>query len=404
MKSAIKKTALLAALCILAISVLLHGVFWYISLDEINKNLKQSADSISQEIDSLNYSPNNSYENFAIVKNGILIYGEEKSSFYPSYSVNIFDGNELIVYTSHPIYAYIIVILVLLISLSIISAVIISITSAKKAQREINKQFTALVDSEKTDKVDDEELSHLADIIKKREENERIKDNNNSEKHRREFTANVSHELKTPLTTISGTAEILKSGLVKPEDIPHFAENIYSETQRMITLVNDIIKLSQLDENEIPLDNEPIDLYDLASDNIGWLKDEADKNDITILQQGNHVLIRGVHQILDEMVHNLCDNAIKYNKPGGQVIVSTYSKDGKAVLSIKDTGIGIPQKHQSHVFERFYRVDKSHSREIGGTGLGLSIVKHGASFHNAKVSLTSEEGVGTELILSFNMI
>ena len=315
MKSAIKKTALLAALCILAISVLLHGVFWYISLDEINKNLKQSADSISQEIDSLNYSPNDSYENFAIVKNGILIYGEEKSSFYPSYSVNIFDGNELIVYTSHPIYAYIIVILVLLISLSIISAVIISITSAKKAQREINKQFTALVDSEKTDKVDDEELSHLADIIKKREENERIKDNNNSEKHRREFTANVSHELKTPLTTISGTAEILKSGLVKPEDIPHFAENIYSETQRMITLVNDIIKLSQLDENEIPLDNEPIDLYDLASDNIGWLKDEADKNDITILQQGNHVLIRGVHQILDEMVHNLCDNAIKYNKP-----------------------------------------------------------------------------------------
>ena len=160
----------------------------------------------------------------------------------------------------------------------------------------------------------------------------------------------------------------------------------------------------QLDENEIPLDNEPIDLYDLASDNIGWLKDEADKNDITILQQGNHVLIRGVHQILDEMVHNLCDNAIKYNKPGGQVIVSTYSKDGKAVLSIKDTGIGIPQKHQSHVFERFYRVDKSHSREIGGTGLGLSIVKHGASFHNAKVSLTSEEGVGTEIILSFNMI
>lgn len=404
MKSAIKKTALLAALCILAISVLLHGVFWYISLDEINKNLKQSADSISQEIDSLNYFPNDSYENFAIVKNGILIYGEEKSSFYPSYSVNIFDGNELIVYTSHPIYAYIIVILVLLISLSIISAVIISITSAKKAQREINKQFTALVDSEKTDKVDDEELSHLADIIKKREENERIKDNNNSEKHRREFTANVSHELKTPLTTISGTAEILKSGLVKPEDIPHFAENIYSETQRMITLVNDIIKLSQLDENEIPLDNEPIDLYDLASDNIGWLKDEADKNDITILQQGNHVLIRGVHQILDEMVHNLCDNAIKYNKPGGQVIVSTYSKDGKAVLSIKDTGIGIPQKHQSHVFERFYRVDKSHSREIGGTGLGLSIVKHGASFHNAKVSLTSEEGVGTEIILSFNMI
>ena len=180
---------------------------------------------------------------------------------------------------------------------------------------------------------------------------------------------------------VLGTAEILKSGLVKPEDIPHFAENIYSETQRMITLVNDIIKLSQLDENEIPLDNEPIDLYDLASDNIGWLKDEADKNDITILQQGNHVLIRGVHQILDEMVHNLCDNAIKYNKPGGQVIVSTYSKDGKAVLSIKDTGIGIPQKHQSHVFERFYRVDKSHSREIGGTGLGLSIVKHGASFH-----------------------
>ena len=400
MKKRIQWAVIIAAVFILIISIALHGIFCIMSANEINNQLIRNAAYISQEISETNYDNIQDNGNIAITSSGTLVYGHEKSIFYPSAKIELSNGDELTVYSNSPIYAYMLIILALLIFLSAIGAVIISSFSVKRTASEINEQLKAVADGKA---IDNEELAPLAQIISQREELERLNDSSKSEKHRREFTANVSHELKTPLTTISGTAEILKSGLVKPEDIPHFAENIYSETQRMITLVNDIIKLSQLDENEIPLDNEPIDLYDLASDNIGWLKDEADKNNITIIQQGQHVKIRGVHQILDEMVHNLCDNAIKYNKPGGRMIVSTCQKEGKAIISIKDTGIGIPKKHQEHVFERFYRVDKSHSREIGGTGLGLSIVKHGASFHNATVSLNSVEGIGTEVTLSFNL-
>jgi len=220
---------------------------------------------------------------------------------------------------------------------------------------------------------------------------------------RREFTANVSHELKTPLTSISGFAEILKNGLVRNEDVVRFAENIYDEAQRMITLIRDIMKLSQLDEDAFPIEKEPVDIYEVSLSVLERMKPSAEKNNVTLEIQGTHATVIGGVQILDEMIFNLVDNAIKYNKPGGKVILSVTKGKGFVRLSVEDTGIGIPQSDRERVFERFYRVDKSHSKDIGGTGLGLSIVKHGAIYHNAKVELKSELGKGTTVTLTFNV-
>ncbi|CDD31397.1 putative uncharacterized protein [Firmicutes bacterium CAG:94] len=218
---------------------------------------------------------------------------------------------------------------------------------------------------------------------------------------RREFTANVSHELKTPLTSISGFAEIIKNGIVKPEDIPRFAGNIYEESQRLVTLVDDILNLSRLDEADVQLEREDFDLSSLARDVAGRLKASAKKNGVVITVIGDKAEINGVKSIVDEMVFNLVDNAVKYNKQNGRVTVTVDSSSDGTALTVTDTGIGIPQADVDRVFERFYRVDKSHSKEIGGTGLGLSIVKHGAAFHNAKVSLQSTEGEGTTVRLVF---
>ena len=218
---------------------------------------------------------------------------------------------------------------------------------------------------------------------------------------RREFTANVSHELKTPLTSISGIAEIIKGGLVKPQDIPGFADDIYGEAQRMIRLVEDILRLSQLDEGGSSLQTEEVDLYHLAQEVAGRLTPAAVKGQVTLEVTGGPVRISGVRQLLDEMISNLCDNAIKYNRPGGRVTISVSRSDRGAELSVSDTGIGIPPEDQSRVFERFYRVDKSHSQAIGGTGLGLSIVKHGAAFHGADLSLESQPDRGTTIRLTF---
>ena len=221
------------------------------------------------------------------------------------------------------------------------------------------------------------------------------------EELRREFTANVSHELKTPLTSISGIAEIIKGGLVKPQDIPGFADDIYGEAQRMIRLVEDILRLSQLDEGGSSLQTEEVDLYHLAQEVAGRLTPAAVKGQVTLEVTGGPVRISGVRQLLDEMISNLCDNAIKYNRPGGRVTISVSRSDRGAELSVSDTGIGIPPEDQSRVFERFYRVDKSHSKAIGGTGLGLSIVKHGAACHGADLSLESQPDRGTTIRLTF---
>ena len=221
------------------------------------------------------------------------------------------------------------------------------------------------------------------------------------EKLRREFTANVSHELKTPLTSISGFAEIIKNKIAKPEDIERFANNIYEESQRLIALIGDIIKLSQLDENIMQDEMEYIDLFDVVKDVIQRLKAQADKKDVSIELDIDHAPAKGVRQILEEMIYNLCDNAIKYNKNGGKVIIILDKNKQGIRLSVKDTGIGIAPKEQERVFERFYRVDKSHSKEISGTGLGLSIVKHAALFHNATVTLESEFNKGTTVNIQF---
>ena len=218
---------------------------------------------------------------------------------------------------------------------------------------------------------------------------------------RREFSANVSHELKTPLTSISGFAELLKTGTVPPETVAEFAEDIYNEAQRMITLVEDIMHLSRLDENSTPMERTEVDLHALAARVIERLESSARKVDVTISLEGSRVTVHGVELLLDEIIFNLADNAIKYNRPGGKVTISTLRKNGRVCLTVQDTGIGIPEEHRARVFERFYRVDKSHSKEVGGTGLGLSIVKHAAAYHDASVSLDSTEGEGTTVILLF---
>lgn len=221
------------------------------------------------------------------------------------------------------------------------------------------------------------------------------------DKVRREFTANVSHELKTPLTSISGYAEIMKNGLVKDEDIKKFSEIIYNETGRLITLIGDIIKLSRLDENAIEEQKQRIELYSLCESVISRLEVSAKQHNITFELIGAKTAFFGIERIIDEMVYNLCDNAIKYNKEGGKVKISVMQSSSEIVLSVSDTGIGIEKSDLERVFERFYRVNKSHSKEIGGTGLGLSIVKHGAAVHNAEVEIDSQVGVGTTFTIRF---
>lgn len=221
------------------------------------------------------------------------------------------------------------------------------------------------------------------------------------EQYRREFTANVSHELKTPLTSISGIAEIIRNGIVKPEDIPHFAGKIYDESQRLITLIGDIIKLSRLDENQVPMERETVDMLEMARDVVQQLSSVARKSGVTLVANGTHGQVLGVRQVLGEMVYNLCENAVKYNRAGGRVWVDVQQVADHVVLRVKDTGIGIPAAEQGRIFERFYRVDKSHSKAVGGTGLGLSIVKHGAALHHATISVSSEPEQGTEITLTF---
>lgn len=222
-----------------------------------------------------------------------------------------------------------------------------------------------------------------------------------AEQMRREFTANVSHELKTPLQTISGYAELLANGMVADKDKTAFSEKIYAEAQRMIRLIEDIIKLSNLDEGAAELTRETVDLYATAENTVRSLLPAAKKANVTLSLNGENAEIYGIPQLLTAVVYNLCDNAIKYNKDGGTVFVNVKNNAENIILSVRDTGIGIPKEQQERIFERFYRVDKSHSKEVGGTGLGLSIVKHAAKLHDAKITLESEVGKGTEITVIF---
>lgn len=218
---------------------------------------------------------------------------------------------------------------------------------------------------------------------------------------RQNFTANVSHELKTPLTSVSGYAELIRDGMVEGENISRFAGKIYDESQRMINLVGDIIKLSQFDEKDINVKIERINLLNLCRTVISGLESLARKQEVQVNLFGDDVEINGAELIVEEIIHNLVKNAVKYNQKGGKVDVSVKQCLDGIELSVSDTGIGIPEEDIEHIFERFYRVDKSHSKDIGGTGLGLSIVKHGAMFHNASLSVESKVDVGTTIRVLF---
>ena len=222
-----------------------------------------------------------------------------------------------------------------------------------------------------------------------------------AEQIRREFTANVSHELKTPLHSISGCAEILKDGLVEPEDVPRFINQIFNESKRMVTLVDDIIRLSKLDEGVEEAPREEINLYQMAKEIGVQLTPVAEQKQVQIKVNGNDAYIRGILPQMKELIYNLCDNAIKYNREGGTVDITVAAAEERVTLSVKDSGIGIPREHLSRIFERFYRVDKSHSKEIGGTGLGLSIVKHIAKVHDATLDVRSTVGEGSVFTIVF---
>lgn len=221
---------------------------------------------------------------------------------------------------------------------------------------------------------------------------------------RREFTSNVSHELKTPLTSIYGVSDMLSGDLVRPEDVKTFASTIKEESARLISLIEDIIKLSQLDENTVLDENQPLDVLGIAKDVARRLKSKADEGHVALEVSGSAVRIMGVESILDEIIYNLCDNAIKYNKEGGSVRISVKLLDGDCLLTVKDTGIGIPRSDIKRVFERFYRVDKSHSKATGGTGLGLSIVKHAVAYLGGQLDIESAEGEGTEINIKFKAV
>ena len=221
-----------------------------------------------------------------------------------------------------------------------------------------------------------------------------------AERNRREFTANVSHELKTPLQGIIGSAELIENGMVKPEDLPRFVGHIHAEAARLVTLIDDIIRLSQLDEGDA-MPTEPVDLLAVSQEAAENLHDAAAARNVTVSVTGQPAVLPGVRRLIYEIVYNLCDNAIKYNRDGGRVDVTVAADAGGSSITVADTGIGIAPEHQARVFERFYRVDKSHSKASGGTGLGLSIVKHAVQYHHGRIELESPRGTGTTIRVVF---
>lgn len=247
------------------------------------------------------------------------------------------------------------------------------------------------------DVTDYEELTPFVNMI--REQHRNIL---NSAKMRQEFTANVSHELKTPLTSISGYAELIETGMASDADVVRFAKGIHSSSKRLLTLINDIIRLSELDGAEEEVVFERLNLYQLADTCVEMLRMSAEKHGVSISISGCECYINGNKQMIEEVLYNLCDNAIRYNNEGGKVEVEVYPRHHDTILVVRDTGIGIPREHQERIFERFYRVDKSRSKSTGGTGLGLAIVKHIIARHNARMELVSEAGKGTAITVVFS--
>ncbi len=328
-----------------------------------------------------------------------------EKTFY--YAVRLSDNSVLRVSgTQYTVYSLLLSLLwpiVAVIALSVALSYILATLFAKKIVRPINE-----LDFENPEPIKGyHELDPLVDrLIMQNDQishqlEELSKEHEAQDRMRREFTANVSHELKTPLTSISGFAEIIRDGLVRQEDIQRFAGNIYDEAGRLITLVGDIIKISRLDEQEGQITKDPVDLYDTCMAVATHLQPVADKRGIALNFDGKHISILGSEQIVYEMIFNICDNAIKYNNDNGSVDILLQDDEDTVSVTVSDTGIGIPKEELDRVLERFYRVNKSHSKEIGGTGLGLSIVKHGALSLDAKIEISSELGVGTSITIIF---
>ena len=292
---------------------------------------------------------------------------------------------------------------VFLVSAAGVWVLVLSVLARRLTQNIVNPLVAVAGDADESD-ADDlvcrapyPELTPFIEALQRRqvqkEENVR---------QRQEFSANVTHELKTPLTSISGYAEMIETGMAKDEDIKDFAGKIHSEAGRLIEMIRDIIKLSELDEQHSAEDFCVLDLLPVAQDTAGMLEFNAEKAGVRLAVRGSAANVYGRHELLEELIYNLCDNAIRYNKPGGEVqLWVEQTENGSARLTVADTGIGIPEEHQERIFERFYRADKSRSKASGGTGLGLAIVKHIVLQHNAELSLHSEVGVGTEIVIVF---
>ena len=286
-------------------------------------------------------------------------------------------------------------------------AVILSFAAAMIASRHTIRSLQK-IDLSRPDERDVEEeikplVRRLADQNKQiRSQMEALeREHKRQDEMRRDFTANVSHELKTPLTSISGFAELMRDGMVRPEDVPRFSGKIYDEAQRLIVLVGDIIRLSKLEDQTWPLAEEPVSLYATAERVRQQLLPAAERMGVEMTLSGCEGWILSVPKVVEEILYNLCDNAIKYNRPGGSVKIEVAERDYSMAVTVADTGIGIPKAEQSRIFERFYRVAKSQSRDMGGTGLGLSIVKHGVAAIKATLELSSQEQVGTSISVVF---
>ena len=346
-----------------------------------------------------------------------LVYGEGESARYSkallhktvNYAVRLKDGNVMRISMVQDTIWMLLASMLNPMLVIVLIAVLLSVFLASRFSRKIMEPINRM-DVENPDDRDvyDEMKPFIHRLVSQNQQIHRqmeaIKEEHSKQDAmRREFTANVSHELKTPLTSISGFAEIIRDGMVQEKDIPHFADTIHKEAARLMNLVNDILRLSRLEDiDERPeKDMVPIQLQDTAGVVMKRLQLLAEKQEITMQLDGDPVQILGVSNIIEEVVYNVCDNAIKYGKRGGYVHITTGVKDGRAFLLVKDNGIGISQANQSRVFERFYRVDKSHSKAVGGTGLGLSIVKHAMLQHGGEVTLESTLGTGTEVGLWF---
>lgn len=345
------------------------------------------------------------------VKNGTgesIRYSETLAQRTYNYAVSMEDGNVLRISGEQFTLVSLLVNMIYPMVVLILLVLLLSVVMAERLSRSVMEPINNLEVESPMERDIYPELRPLVQRINAQNRQlhqqmtELREEHEKQDRMRREFTANVSHELKTPLTSISGYAEILGAGMVQGEDVGRFSGKIYDETQRLITLVGDIINLSQLEDGTIENAQATLNLYEICERVVTHLHDVAERKQVSLYLSGTRESVQGVKKILEEMVFNLVDNAIKYNREQGTVEISVArDAEEQVCLTVRDTGIGIPQEELPRVFERFYRVDKSHSKEVGGTGLGLSIVKHGASYHGATIEIDSQLGKGTSISIRF---